>query len=726
MSDAKAAEAILFSALSGIEDASGREAFLDVTCAGNPKLRQRLEELIGLQEMADDFFKRVPVDDAGSGHPEPGNETAGTRIGHYQLIERLGEGGCGVVYLAEQKRPVRRRVALKIIRLGMDTESVIARFEMERQALAMMDHPNIARVFDAGATGSGRPFFVMEWVEGKPITDFCDQNRLGIPARLELFNHVCLAIQHAHQKGVIHRDIKPSNIIVAECDGVAVPKVIDFGIAKATAGGGGDDVTFTAAGQFMGTPSYMSPEQAENGGMDVDTRCDIYALGALLYELLAGRPPFDPKQLHQSDVEEIRRILREQEPSDPSTVVAGMLFSELKEVAAARSCDPQKLAGLLRGDLDKIVMMAMEKDRQLRYGSADALAADVHRHLNHEPVFARPSSRMYRFRRLVRRNQVVFVAGAMVLLALVAGLGASTWLFYRENQARHEQARLRNIAEQGLIREAGLREAAENQGKIAQAAVQLKYGNRAEADRLLDEIPPFTAQPSLESATTFRSLGEWHILEGRWKKAADRFTALVHAITAVDSSDTDEVSRDLLPAASSLCEAGDIEGYEQLRRMALKRFQNTNNPIVAEQLIKACLLRPADQAMFSALSRCRKVAGDARVGSNPHIEAWRIFALALMEHRRGDYSAVVEGIDRCLAFKNTNPAREASARFLRAMAWHRLGKPEDARVELEKARQIQGDHFTGKIDAMDRWTGFWFDWVNSRIFRREAELMMGL
>lgn len=736
VSTSKTIERILFEGASEIDDSGERVAFLDQTCHGNPELRQRLEQLLHLRESADRFFEPGaeaplhPLRDSNvtgvSDPPAPGNDAQemDTRVGHYRLLEKLGEGGCGIVYLAEQMEPVRRRVALKIIRLGMDTENVIARFEMERQALAMMDHPNIARVYDAGATSSGRPFFVMQWVEGEKITDFCDKKRLGIRQRVELFIRVCQAIQHAHQKGVIHRDIKPSNIIVMDCDGVAAPKVIDFGVAKATTGSAGDDATFTSVGQFIGTPAYMSPEQAGDAGMDVDTRCDIYALGVLLYELLTGRPPFDPKEFQKLDVSEIRRILREVDPREPSAKVAAMEAAELRETAACRSCEPQKLPALLRGDLDRIVMKAMEKDRQRRYGSADALAADLWRYLHDEPVLARPSSRMYRLRRLVRRNKVTFAAGAMVVATLIAGFGASTWMFLREKKARHEIARMRDIAELGRIREAELRKAGESRGKIAQAAVQLKYQNLSEADKLLDEIPATAAQPSLESADTFRVLGEWHVAAGRWKQAAERYSALVYAITAVDASDTDEVSRDLLPAAASLCEAGDIAGYERLRKVAIQRFQHTKNPVVAEQLLKTSLLFPADADMLAALVPSLKLA-ESNLRGQAHMVAWRAFAVALMDFRRGAYPEAAEWAGRCIASPSKNPAREASARLLRAMTWVRLGKTDDARTELDLACQIMGDRFTGKLESQLNPDIFWFDWVNARILRREAEAMIG-
>ncbi len=378
--------------------------------------------------------------------PEPGmtiaislppTEAAGDRIGHYKLLQQIGEGGCGVVYMAEQQEPVKRRVALKVIKLGMDTKEVVARFEAERQALALMDHPNIAKVLDAGATETGRPFFVMDLVKGIPITRYCDENQLDTRQRLDLFIQVCQAIQHAHQKGIIHRDIKPSNILVADHDGVPVPKVIDFGIAKATAGQTLTDKTvFTAFEQFIGTPAYMSPEQAKLSGLDIDTRSDIYSLGVLLYELLTSKTPFDAKRLVEAGFDEIRRIIREEEPPRPSTKLSTLEAAEQTAVASRRHSEPPKLLGIIRGDLDWIVLKTLAKDRNRRYETANGLALDIERFLNNQPVVARPPSSLYQLQKLVRRNKLVFAAAALVVLSLVIGLGLATWMFLRENAAR--------------------------------------------------------------------------------------------------------------------------------------------------------------------------------------------------------------------------------------------------------------------------------------------------
>ena len=417
-----------------------RAAFLDEACAGNPVLRQGVEELLQVGEKAATFMEtRTEGFSNSTRFPRPAaisTEKPGDQIGRYQLIEQIGEGGCGTVYLASQEKPVRRVVALKVIKLGMDTKSVIARFEAERQALAIMDHPNIAKVLDAGATASGRPYFVMELVGGVKITDYCDQNSLSTHERLELFTQVCQAIQHAHQKGIIHRDIKPSNILVTLHDGVPVPKVIDFGIAKATHGKLTDETFFTAFEQFIGTPAYMSPEQAEAKTLDVDTRSDIYSLGVLLYELLTGQTPFDAKELMQAGLDEIRRTIREQEPACPSTRLSTMEGDFLGAIARHRKTAPPQLVHLLRGDLDWIVMKALEKDRTRRYETASGLAADIRRHLSHEPVAARPPSAAYRFQKLVRRHRLVFAAASAILMALAAGMAVAVRASIKEHEAR--------------------------------------------------------------------------------------------------------------------------------------------------------------------------------------------------------------------------------------------------------------------------------------------------
>ena len=434
-------------------------------------------------------------------------ERPGQSIGRYKLLEKIGEGGFGVVYAAQQRTPVTRRVALKIIKPGMDSKQVIGRFEAERQALAMMDHPNIAKVLDAGATESGRPYFVMELVKGISITPYCDQKKLSTRQRLDLFIPICNAIQHAHQKGIIHRDIKPSNILVALHDGVPVPKVIDFGIAKATQQELTDKTVYTHFQQFIGTPAYMSPEQAEMSGLDIDTRSDIYSLGILLYELLTGYTPFDPGALKKAGLDAMRRIIRDQAPQRPSTKLATLEVEALSTTAARHATEAPKLISQLRGDLDWIVMKCLEKDRTRRYETTNGLAMDINRHLTNQPVVACPPSAAYRFRKFARRNKAAIVAVSAVSVALIVGLCLTTIGFV---SARAQRDRANRLA----VENAERRREAEDQKRRAE------YGNyvsrvRLASERLDRSDAIMVARQDLLAAPSDYRNWEWGYLVGR-------------------------------------------------------------------------------------------------------------------------------------------------------------------------------------------------------------------
>ncbi|MBS0196229.1 MAG: serine/threonine protein kinase [Planctomycetes bacterium] len=455
-----------------------REGVLARECRGDVALRRRIEAMVATAEgeefLSDPTVAMVSADPAdartsdgvaegpvGSGEFSALIDGPGTRIGSYKLLQLIGEGGFGTVFMAEQEQPVRRKVALKIIKLGMDTRQVVARFEQERQALAMMDHPNIAKVFDAGATQAGRPYFVMELVKGEPIVEYCDRNSLGISERLELFTRVSSAVQHAHTKGIIHRDIKPSNILVSTQDGRPHPKVIDFGIAKATASKLTEKTLFTEHRALIGTPEYMSPEQAD-GSLDIDTRTDVYSLGVLLYELLTGTTPFSGNELRSAAYAEIQRIIREVEPPVPSTRLSQQADT-IASIAAKRRTEPGRLGALIRGELDWIVMRALEKDRSRRYATANDLAMDVGRYLSGEPVAAAPPARAYKFRKFVSRNRGKVTAGVLVGSAILLGLIGTSWgLVWALNE--RERANDAAVAERQALRQA--RERTESLEKV--------------------------------------------------------------------------------------------------------------------------------------------------------------------------------------------------------------------------------------------------------------------
>ncbi len=500
----------IFASAVKLASKEARGAYLEQACAGDAELRQGVEALLKAHEEANTFLQEPaagprPVSVGVEGFSR--GEEPGDRIGRYKLLQVVGEGGMGVVYMAEQEEPVRRRVALKIIKLGMDTRQVVARFEAERQALALMDHPNIAKVLDGGTTETGRPFFVMELVQGVPITQFCDKNKLPAKERLKLFIQVCQAIQSAHQKGIIHRDIKPSNVLVTLHDGVPVPKVIDFGIAKATHQKLTEKTLFTNFATMIGTPAYMSPEQAEMSGLDIDTRTDVYALGVLLYELLTGTTPFPEKRLRSLAYGEMQRVILEEEPERPSTRLSTMANEQKTAIAKSHNEELTSLSRLLKGDLDWIVMKCLEKDRGRRYETANAVAADLNRHLENEPVAARPPSMAYRFQKMARRNKLAFGAAATVAVALLMGGAVSSWqairasraerqkstLLIETENARREEAKQRSIAEQkvydSLVREARAIRLARKVGYRDKAFSLLQQAARIDhAQKNLDEL----------------------------------------------------------------------------------------------------------------------------------------------------------------------------------------------------------------------------------------------
>jgi serine/threonine protein kinase len=744
MTKAKQQEEALFEAARNLSSLPARNAFLDQACAQDTELRARIESLLKAEAEAESFFNdalkfrnapfETPAEPAEKKQDENSKipdaefsfaEGLGSRIGHYKLLQKIGEGGGGVVFMAEQDKPIRRRVALKVIKPGMDTKNVIARFEAERQALAMMDHPNIASVLDAAATETGRPYFVMELVRGVKITEYCDKNNLNNRQRLDLFVQVCHAIQHAHQKGIIHRDIKPSNILITLHDGVPVPKVIDFGIAKATQPQFQltDKTFFTAYEQIIGTPAYMSPEQAELSGLNIDTRSDIYSLGVLLYELLTGRTPFDAKKLLQNGVDAMRKTLREQEPQRPSTMVTTLQQTELTITAEHRQAEPPKLISQLRGDLDWIVMKALEKDRKRRYETANGLAMDIQRYLGNEPVVARPPSRVYRLQKLMRRNKIVFIAGGAVVIALLIGFSTSTWLFFREREARRSAVAAEEKAEQAEANEMELRQNAEAREKITQAAFLISQNRFDGADQLLSGNS-FMVRPTIESASVFRSLGEWRALQDQWSLAANRFETLVQ----VNQSDGWDVGTlDYLRLGTTLVETANASAYRTFCEQTIYHFTGTTNPVVAERTIKISLLASPDAKTLASLQPFEDIASrsfaNADQGNTESVfhAAWGSVSLALIEYRRGHYTEAAKWCRRSLAYSQDNQPRTATANIILAMSSLQLGQKDEAGSQLAEGRQIIENKFANGLEPGDGEQGFWFDWVFGRIILDEAE-----
>jgi eukaryotic-like serine/threonine-protein kinase len=731
MDKGKQLEDALFFAALHIADREERKDFLDTVCHGNPAMRRMIENLLAVEETGDqlverglaaiasstDALREIPAD-TGIGEDGLIDERIGTRIGPYTLLESLGKGGCGEVYLAEQTEPVKRQVALKVIKLGMDTQSVIRRFDAERRALAMMDHPNIARVLDAGSTVLGRPYFVLELVRGVRITDYCNQHGSSLRERVGLLIEVCQAIQHAHQKGIIHRDIKPSNVLIAEQDGVPVPKVIDFGIAKAIEGPIAEESFLTQHLQLLGTPAYMSPEQAGVGGMDVDTRSDIYSLGALLYELVTGQPPFDTGTTPMREAVDVRRMLAVQEPKRPSLLLAQMTREQLSGIASPEAADPKRLAAKVQGDLDWIIMRAMEKEPGRRYDTANGMALDLRRFLNYEPVAARPPGRLYVLGKLVRRNRIVFSFSALVVISLGAGFGVSTLLYLRASRAEHRQTELRHTAEEALAMEARLRRDAETREDLTEVVVLTRKGDFASAALALDrlDIPP--GKPSLDAITALRDVGQWLGAEQRWSEATKCFARLFE-INVLDGWQT--VTLDFQAYGALLVNSGKSQEYALFCDTLAASHQNITDGDEAGRILKPCLLRPIDKRLESQL---QPLAGTFQkwYSTTPQNTrfVWVSVPLSLWRYRIGDFPGAIEISKVFISGNDTTRAYRPTHDAIIAMASHAIGDASAANAHLRAARSAVETRFATPHGAGTGGAGYWYDWLFARVLVREA------
>jgi non-specific serine/threonine protein kinase/serine/threonine-protein kinase len=690
----------LFADVEAMTDAE-RETFLDRELAGEPELREELDALLAADASARSFLR---TRDVGEPRPRGASPAIGSTIGPYRLLEVIGEGGFGVVYLAEQLRPIRRRVALKLIKPGMDTKHVIARFDTERQALALMDHAGIAQVFDAGETETGNPYVVMEHVTGVPITAFCDEERLPIRERLGLFLDVCDAVQHAHQKGVIHRDLKPSNVLVARRDGTPIPKVIDFGIAKATSAALGDPGFVTREGMVLGTLGYMSPEQIDAVEAEIDTRSDIYALGVLLYELLVGEPPFEPARLRRTAWSEAVRVIREEDPPSLTARFAAM-DRTAGAIAHRRSTDGRSLSRALRGELEWITLRALEKDPERRYASASEFSADIRRHLANEPVLARAPSTIYRMRKFARRHRVGVVAGALVFASIVAGgiaAGVGMQLAVRaERTARREADSARRVSD-FLVELFRTASPDRSRGETVTARTLLDQGTR----RIRAELK----QDPHVRARLLSTLGNAHLNLGLYDEGLVLLRDALATSESARPRDDLEIARQLRTLAVGLNMANQREEVTSLLNRAIAMAQEAG----ATGLVAACLAQkgswfndtgrpaPADSLVTLAIRMAESEAhpdtlGLMRMYSSKGNIAHRGFRLADAErhYRRALDLAEASGLE---------PSWSAHLHRQLASLYAALHDPERAVSHAEEsvrlARQLYAPNHPNLADAL--------------------------
>ncbi|WP_193214044.1 serine/threonine protein kinase [Luteolibacter marinus] len=722
--DEEISSAIMEVALS-LDDPSTREVFLERVFENRAAARVEMTQLLQAADGAAEFFlqareQRTKV--TASILSEKGTRAIPPRfvdnflqerIDRYRLVSRIGEGGGGVVYEAEQERPIRRRVAVKVFRMSEENRDALERFNVERQALALMDHPNIAKVLDAGTTSSGKPYFAMELVSGESIVRYSNHYKLDCAARLELFMLVCNAIQHAHQKGIIHRDIKPSNVIVSRLNGENVPKIIDFGIAKPSGGAWGD--TITAHDQFIGTPAYMSPEQVAMTGIDVDTRSDIFSLGVLLYELLTGSTPIDRSADPGLNFSQIRKSLLSSETQRPSEFLGKLPPEKLKELARERGMEPAAFLDFVRGDLDWIVMMALEKDRMRRYQTANGLAIDIKRFLTYQPIAARPPSRVYVLAKFVRRNRIAFAAAVTFLFLLVSGLAVTAAMYDRERKSAIRQIQLKNEAQAARNEESRLRQQADARSNVARAAFLLDQGRIDEADELRQKYPLSSIEPSLEAAAVFRALGDWNAKSGRWDEALQCFRLLRQA-NRHDSPQKILQGDDLMAISAALLRHDETE-YIEFRKEVVDRYTPAASRHKAEHLLKVCLIHSADGKMLRHLKRDVLTMGDPDSTPCP---SWSALSLSLFHLRSGNHEEALRACD--LGFKR--PERKSSCvvslEAVAAMAHAALGDTAAAETALAHAHELTASCNGKDFELGREIPPYWHDWAIAGLLVDEA------